>query len=100
MKRFGRLDITVIKIDGLIIMPADMTLYFDVVKQIQDQINRITYAYQLSEQERLNQINRLEHEIAQKFHWARRSLTTVEHNLSQSSAEISQPQIETKVDVA
>jgi len=34
-------------------MPADMTLYFDVVKQIQDQINRITYAYPLSEQERM-----------------------------------------------
>ncbi len=81
-------------------MPVDMTLYFDVVKQIQDQINRITYAYQLSEQERMNQINRLEHEIAQKFQWARRSLTTVEHNLSQSSAGIQQPQLQSEVDVA
>ena len=81
-------------------MPADMTLYFDVVKQIQDQINRITYAYQLSEQERMNQINRLEHEIVQKFQWSRRSLTTVEHHLSQSSADIAQPQFDTKVDVA
>lgn len=59
-------------------MPADMTLYFDVVKQIQDQINRITYANHLTEQERLHQLHRLEHEISQKFQWARRSLDTVE----------------------
>ena len=59
-------------------MPADMSLYFDVVKQVQDQINRITYAYQLNEIERLNQLNRLEHEISQKFHWARRSIDTSE----------------------
>lgn len=58
-------------------MPADMTLYFDVVKQIQDQINRITYANHLTEQERLNQLYRLEHEISQKFQWARRSVDTV-----------------------
>ena len=81
-------------------MPADMTLFFDVVKQIQDQVNRITYAYQLSEQERMNQINRLEHDIAQKFQWARRSLTTVEHNLSHSSAEIPQPQLQSEEGVA
>lgn len=62
-------------------MPADMTLYFDVIKQIQDQINRITYANQLNEQERLNQLNRLEHEISQKFRWARRSIDTTSTNL-------------------
>ena len=59
-------------------MPADMTIYFDVVKQIQEQVNRITYAMGLSEQERLNQLNRLEHEIGQKFVWARRSLNNRE----------------------
>ena len=59
--------------DGTI-MPADMTLYFDVVKQMQDQINRITYANQLNETERLHQLSRLEHELSQKFHWARRSI--------------------------
>jgi len=55
-------------------MASDMTLYFDVIKQIQDQINRITYSNQFTDIERLHQINRLEHEIAQKFQWARRSL--------------------------
>lgn len=55
-------------------MATDMTLYFDVIKQIQNQINRITYSNHLSETERLHQINRLEHEITQKFQWARRSL--------------------------
>ena len=81
-------------------MPADMTLYFDVIKQIQDQVNRITYAYELSEQERLNQVNRLEHELVQKFLWARRSLSTTEHSLSQSSSRIVQPQLVPKADVA
>jgi hypothetical protein len=63
-------------------MPADMTLYFDVIKQIQDQINRITYANQLNEQERLNQLNRLEHEITQKFLWARRSIDIAEAQMT------------------
>ena len=62
-------------------MPTDMTLYFDVIRQIQDQINRITYAKKLTESERLHQLNRLEHEIAQKFHWARRSVEVVEYGL-------------------
>ena len=48
-------------------MPADMTLYFDVIKQIKDQINRITYANQLSEHDRLNQLNRLEHLIIEFY---------------------------------
>ena len=55
-------------------MAIDMTLYFDVIKQIQGQVNRITYDKGLSEQDRLNQLNRLEHEIGQKFVWARRSI--------------------------
>jgi hypothetical protein len=55
-------------------MPADMTLYFDVFKKVQEQVNRITYAINLSPQDRLNQLNRLEHELGQKFVWARRSL--------------------------
>ena len=59
-------------------MPADMSIYFDVIKQIQEQVNRITYAMGLSEQERLNQLNRLEHEIGQKFVWARRSISSRE----------------------
>jgi len=57
-------------------MPVDMTLYFYVFKKMQEQVNRITYSTSLSSQERLNQLNRLEHEIAQKFIWARRSLTS------------------------
>ena len=56
-------------------MPIDMTLYFDVFKKMQEQVNRITYSTSLSTQERLSQLNRLEHEIGQKFVWARRSLT-------------------------
>ena len=68
-------------------MPADMSLYFDVVKQVQDQINRITYANQLNETERLHQLNRLEHEISQKFHWARRSIDTSE-GLSELNHEV------------
>lgn len=55
-------------------MPVDMTIYFDVIKQIQEQVNRITYAMSLSEEERLSQLNRLEHEISQKLVWARRSI--------------------------
>ena len=55
-------------------MAIDMTLYFDVIKQIQGQVNRITYDKGLSEQDRINQLNRLEHEIGQKFVWARRSI--------------------------
>ena len=80
-------------------MPAEMTLYFDVVKKIQEQINRITYAPQLNEQDRLNQLNRLEHEITQKFHWARRSLTAAD-SFNYSSSEIPQPDFESKADVA
>ena len=63
--------------DGLTVA-ADMSLYFDVIKQIQDQINRITYANDLSERERLSQLKRLEHEISQKFKWARRSVDVTE----------------------
>ena len=59
-------------------MATDMTLYFDVIKQIQSQVNRITYDKRLSEQDRLNQLNRLEHEIGQKFVWARRSINSRE----------------------
>ena len=90
-------------------MPADMTLYFDVVKQIQDQINRITYANGLTEQERLKQLNRLEHEIKQKFQWARRSVDTVEHrwtgtrrSLMQSLNEPKSPakELDKEVDLA
>jgi len=66
-------------------MPADMTLYFDVFKKMQDQVNRITYSINLSPQERLHQLNRLEHEISQKFVWARRSLTN-QDELSQTEA--------------
>ncbi len=66
-------------------MPTDMTLYFDVVKQIQDQINRITYANQLNEQERLDLLSRLEHDISQKFHWARRSVDAPQHSSALSS---------------
>lgn len=55
-------------------MPVDMSIYFDVIKQIQEQVNRITYAMSLSEEERLSQLNRLEHEISQKLVWARRSI--------------------------
>lgn len=68
-------------------MATDMTLYFDVIKQIQDQINRITYSQAFSETERLHQLNRLEHEISQKFHWARRSLDRSELNFSQRARE-------------
>ena len=87
-------------------MPADMTLYFDVVKHIQDQINRITYANQVDEQERLNQLNRLEHEISQKFHWARRSIETAEANRvgkdqpKEHTAESSSKKQSTEMDVA
>lgn len=80
-------------------MPTDMTLYFDVIKKIQEQVNRITYAPQLNEQDRLNQLNRLEHEVIQKFNWARRSLTPVD-SFSYSSSEIPQPDFATKADVA
>jgi len=59
-------------------MAVDMTLYFDVIKQIQGQVNRITYDKGLTEQDRINQLNRLEHEIGQKFIWARRSITSRE----------------------
>ncbi len=59
-------------------MPVDMTLYFDVFKEMQDQINRITYAKKISETERLKQLDRLEHELAQKFAWARRSISMSE----------------------
>jgi len=87
-------------------MPVDMTLYFDVVKQIQDQINRITYANQLNEQERLNQLNRLEHEISQKFHWARRSIDTAEANwigkdqAKSQTDELSSAEQSTEMDIA
>jgi len=81
-------------------MPTDMTLYFDVIKQVQDQINRITYATRLSEQERLNQINRLEHEIVQKFHWARRSLSISDHPFGQGTHSILQPLHEPKAGAA
>ena len=66
-------------------MSADMTLYFDVVKQMQDQINRITYANGLSEQERANQLNRLEHDISQKFQWAHRSMEKPEYSARPAS---------------
>ena len=56
-------------------MPVDMTLYFDVFKKMQEQVNRITYSISLPPEERLRQLNRLEHEISQKFVWARRSLS-------------------------
>jgi hypothetical protein len=59
-------------------MAIDMTLYFDVIKQIQGQVNRITYNKGLTEQDRINQLNRLEHEIGQKFIWARRSIASRE----------------------
>jgi hypothetical protein len=86
--------------DGLN-MPADMTLYFDVIKQIQDQINRITYANQLNEQERLNQLNRLEHEISQKFQWARRSIDTAEtHMVEKSQDENRAKELTSEMDVA
>ena len=74
-------------------MPVDMTLYFDVIKQIQDQINRITYANQLSSQERLNQLSRLEHEISQKFHWARRSIDTSHPGWPQQDEQVSEQAI-------
>ncbi len=66
-------------------MPVDMTLYFDVFKKMQEQVNRITYSVSLSPQERLKQLSRLEHEISQKFVWARRSLTNQEE-LAQAEA--------------
>ncbi len=57
-------------------MPANTTIYFDVIKQIHEQINRITYANGLSEQDRLSQLNRLENDLSQKFLWARRSISS------------------------
>ena len=82
-------------------MPADMTLYFDVIKQIQDQINRITYANQLNEQERLNQLNRLEHEISQKFLWARRSIDMSEAQMAGKHTEQAKPkELVNEMDVA
>lgn len=85
------------KDDGCKIMPTDMTLYFNVVKQIQDQINRITYANQLNEQERLNLLSRLEHDISQKFHWARRSVDSVD--VAEHSSEFGS-QLGSEMDVA
>ncbi|MGD8925944.1 MAG: hypothetical protein PVG20_03795 [Thioalkalispiraceae bacterium] len=83
------------------IMPADMTLYFDVIKQIQDQINRITYAKQLNEQERLNQLNRLEHEITQKFLWARRSIDIAEAQMAgQPLGQADSAELSEEMDVA
>ncbi len=76
-------------------MASDMTLYFDVIKQIQDQINRITYSNQFTETERLHQLNRLEHEITQKFQWARRSLDRPDFTIPPREAET-----ETEADVA
>ena len=87
-------------------MPADMTLYFDVIKQIQDQINRITYANQLNEQERLNLLNRLEHDISQKFYWARRILEMrstdfpANNKLVETASGDSQTEPATEMDVA
>lgn len=69
-------------------MPADMTLYFDVFKKMQEQVNRITYSINLPPQERVRQLNRLEHEISQKFIWARRSLSgQEEHAQSEAAAD-------------
>jgi len=79
-------------------MSSDMTLYFDVVKQIQDQINRITYANQINEQERSNQLSRLEHEISQKFQWARRSMEAPEYSSRPTSKLASE--LNTEMDVA
>lgn len=87
-------------------MSSDMTLYFDVVKQIQDQINRITYANQLTEQERSNQLSRLEHDISQKFQWARRSMEAPEYSARPGSRLSAKPSSEftsepnTEMDVA
>lgn len=83
------------------IMPVDMTLYFDVIKQIHNQINRITYAKELNEHERLNQLNRLEHEISQKFIWARRSIDLNEPRATRSHPDKSEKQpLSVEVDVA
>ena len=83
-------------------MSADMTLYFDVVKQIQDQINRITYANGLNEQERSNQLNRLEHDISQKFQWARRSMETPDYSARPASQHSNglAAELNTEMDVA
>ena len=81
-------------------MPADITLYFDVVKKIHDQVNRITYANHLNEQERLSQLYKLEHEISQKFQWARRSIDTVGAKMVKDSQSNELPTELNEMDVA
>lgn len=56
-------------------MAMDMSVYFDVLKEIQEQVNRITYASEYSEQERLDLLDRLEKDFTQKLSWAKRSAT-------------------------
>ena len=59
-------------------MPVDMTLYFQVLKDVQEQVNRITYSHQHTEHERLQLLDKLEYDLKQKLSWARRSMSYVQ----------------------
>ena len=61
-------------------MPKDISVYFEVVREVQEQVNRITYLNHLTEQDRLQLLEMLERDFKQKLLWAKRSMSYADTN--------------------